>query len=129
MSKRLGAYPSDSYFDPARPSWLPFWIDTPNESAMKYEFYPGVTLNNEQHAQITPPTPQPPAGAITSPAADLDVKTTAPDWKTAAGDVFSREYERIKAAMAAEEWKLSPVDWALLAAAGIGLIWLSGRRR
>jgi hypothetical protein len=32
----LGAYPTDSYFDPNRPSWLPYWIDTPTESNRKY---------------------------------------------------------------------------------------------
>jgi hypothetical protein len=32
----VGAYPTDSYYDPARPSWLPYWIDTPTESANKY---------------------------------------------------------------------------------------------
>lgn len=32
----LGAYPEDAYFDPERPDWLPYWIDTPNESDMKW---------------------------------------------------------------------------------------------
>lgn len=32
----LGAYPTDSYFDPGRPDWLPYWIDTPTESEMKW---------------------------------------------------------------------------------------------
>src|SRR5262245_29212412 len=38
MNIGIGAYPSDTaYFDPNRPSWLPYWIDTPHESEMKYE--------------------------------------------------------------------------------------------
>lgn len=32
----IGAYPEDAYFDKDRPSWLPYWIDTPTESEMKY---------------------------------------------------------------------------------------------
>ena len=32
----MGAYPSDSFYDPGRPSWLPYWLDTPTESAAKY---------------------------------------------------------------------------------------------
>ena len=32
----LGAYPDDPYYDPNRPSWLPYWIDTPTESLAKY---------------------------------------------------------------------------------------------
>ncbi len=32
----LGAYPTDSYYDPDRPSWLPYWIDDSTESAAKY---------------------------------------------------------------------------------------------
>ena len=35
----LGAYPTDTFYDPNRPSWLPYWLDTPTESEMKY----GVT--------------------------------------------------------------------------------------
>lgn len=32
----LGAYPTDAYFDKDRPGWLPYWVDTPTESARKY---------------------------------------------------------------------------------------------
>lgn len=32
----LGAYPDQTYYDPNRPSWLPYFIDTPTESASKY---------------------------------------------------------------------------------------------
>jgi len=35
-TRGVGAYPDDSYFDPNRPSWLPYWLDTPTESAAKY---------------------------------------------------------------------------------------------
>lgn len=33
----LGAYPSDTYYDPNRPDWVPYWIDTPTESAAKWD--------------------------------------------------------------------------------------------
>lgn len=33
----LGAYPTDAYYDPGRPDWVPYWIDTPTESAMKWD--------------------------------------------------------------------------------------------
>ena len=29
------AYPTDSFYDPNRPDWLPYWIDTPTESQNK----------------------------------------------------------------------------------------------
>lgn len=32
----LGAWPDDSYYDPQRPWWLPYFFDTPTESALKY---------------------------------------------------------------------------------------------
>lgn len=31
----LGAYPGDYFYDPNRPSWVPFWYDTANESLRK----------------------------------------------------------------------------------------------
>ena len=31
----VGAYPTDAYYDPARPSWLPYWIDDTTESQNK----------------------------------------------------------------------------------------------
>lgn len=35
-SRGMSAYPTDSYYDPDRPSWLPYWIDDPTESLAKY---------------------------------------------------------------------------------------------
>jgi hypothetical protein len=35
----VGAYPTDPYYDPARPSWLPYWIDDPTESANKAAYF------------------------------------------------------------------------------------------
>lgn len=36
MRVSLGAYPTDTYYDPNRPSWLPYWLDDSAESAAKY---------------------------------------------------------------------------------------------
>jgi len=36
VRRGVGAYPDDPYFDPNRPSWLPYWIDDSTESALKY---------------------------------------------------------------------------------------------
>ncbi len=57
---RLGAYPSDAYFDPARPAWLPYWIDTPAESALKWGAYPGV---KDLKTPLEQAYPRPPAPA------------------------------------------------------------------
>lgn len=33
----LGAYPDQTYYDPNRPSWLPYWVDTWGEGVKKYD--------------------------------------------------------------------------------------------
>lgn len=33
----LGAYPDQTYYDPNRPSWLPYWWDTWSEGVNKYD--------------------------------------------------------------------------------------------
>ena len=55
----MGLYPTSPCFDPTRPGWLPYWIDTPSESGCKFQFYPSVTT------LATPPTPP----ALAAPAA------------------------------------------------------------
>lgn len=70
MMISLGAYPDDPYYDPGRPSWLPYWIDTPTESAMKWGLYPNVTTTREPEPLPKPPTPPVPGshgpGAVES---------------------------------------------------------------
>lgn len=64
----LGAYPTDVYYDPLRPSWLPYWIDTPTESAAKYAFLYGVKpgqIVDPQTAYPNPPAPAAPAAPQT----------------------------------------------------------------
>lgn len=36
MRIHLGAYPDQAWYDPNRPSWLPYFIDDSAESAAKY---------------------------------------------------------------------------------------------
>jgi hypothetical protein len=57
MFHSLGAYPTDKYFDPDRPAWLPYWIDDPTESAQKLGMYPGANVNT---VYPNPPAPVPP---------------------------------------------------------------------
>lgn len=33
----LGVYPDEKCFDPNRPSWLPYWLDTWNESVCEFD--------------------------------------------------------------------------------------------
>lgn len=64
MLKGLGAYPSDSYYDPDRPSWLPYWIDTLTESSLKWGAYPGVTTLDESAYGLPSSPPAPAAPSI-----------------------------------------------------------------
>ena len=57
MFHGLSAYPTDSYYDPNRPAWLPYWIDDPTESAQKLGLYPGANVNT---VYPNPPAPVPP---------------------------------------------------------------------
>ncbi len=73
MLHGIGAYPSDAYFDPNRARFLPYWIDTPTESAMKWGMYAGA---DTKIAYPLPPRPQAPpvpaggySGAVVDPAA------------------------------------------------------------
>jgi hypothetical protein len=50
----MGMYPTDACYDPSRPSWLPYWWDTPSESGCRYQVYPDVTT--------LAPVPAPPGG-------------------------------------------------------------------
>ncbi len=69
---KLGAYPTDSYFDSNRPQWLPHWIDTPTESALKWGLYPDVPNVN--------PLPNPPAAAAPSAPQTIPQMTIPGQW-------------------------------------------------
>ena len=64
----LGAYPTDSYYDPNRPSWLPYWIDDDAESSAKYNKLAvavGIPspVTTQQILNPNASYPLPPAGA------------------------------------------------------------------
>ncbi len=73
----LAAYPTDPYYDPSRPSWLPYWIDTPTESEAKAAYYANVAginvgatpqqiANPSSQYPVPPALTQPPVGPSTS---------------------------------------------------------------
>lgn len=117
MRRGLSAYPSDSYYDPNRPAWLPFWLDTFQESAAKWGLYPGA-----QNTPSPPPAPviaapQTP-GEMTAPGAwtpDLAARRTQAEYQDAL---------RRNAANQTEDEGQSPV--VIAAAIGVAL-WLVGQ--
>lgn len=115
----LGAYPSDPYFDPSRPSWVPFWIDTPTESAVKWGLYPGVKMTREYPDPPAPPAAPSPGQSSTDQWADYRARTVE-----FYGGVDA-ETERLRAA--ADE--SSRFNWGLVfgAAILIGGVILAGR--
>jgi hypothetical protein len=65
------AYPSDWYYDPQRPAWMPYWLDTLSEEALKFGAYPGVDLQRNYPRPPAAPAPAPPP-VSTSTAANND---------------------------------------------------------
>jgi hypothetical protein len=78
MHVNLGAYPTDAYYDPNRPSWLPYWLDTPTESIRKYTGYsPSVQdLQNQQVEEIAKTDPAA-AAALVKQLADQQAAANA----------------------------------------------------
>jgi len=70
----LAAYPTDPWYDPQRPNWLPHWIDTPGENAQKWGFYPGADINQVYPA---PPMPTPPIVPVGLPENPIDGPSAA----------------------------------------------------
>lgn len=54
-ARGMGIYPNQPCFDPTRPAWVPYWVDTPSESGCKWGTYPTVTT--------LAPVPTPPGAA------------------------------------------------------------------
>jgi len=133
----VGAYPSDSYFDPGRPGWMPYWLDSPSESAMKWGLYPPVAplkVPNEQ-IYLTPPRPTAPGAPndLTSPPADAPDANATIDavlrsaWSQtikSQKDFFDAEWENIQAQKPKDGLGFG---WVWLVVAGLGLLILVKR--
>jgi len=124
MITALGAHPGDAYYDPSRPRWLPYWIDTPTESAMYYGIYPSANVNT---VYPNPPTPQAPGvpaggytGAVTDPGAvDAVVDASAVAYRSDVANMFSNVAASLDAADA--KAKKDATERALLIAAVVGV--------
>jgi hypothetical protein len=123
----LGAYPTDPYYDPGRPSWLPYWIDDPTESQNKaaYALLAGAggsvgTLASPFLFAATVPgysnlpgdsnyTLPPPPLMVQPPSMTTDPTGTAlnPDTQTAAAVAASNA---ALVAWAAQQNQKTPVD-------------------
>jgi len=133
----LAAYPHDAYYDPSRPAWLPYWLDTPGESAQKWGLYPGANINQDYPA---PPMPVPlgvpqnlPENPVSGPAAAASVaaliaaQTAAQRAQT---DSFFGSLQATLDAAAAERQKETDIQntrLVMYAAAGVGLLILLRR--
>lgn len=76
----LSAYPTDSYFDPNRPPWLPYWVDSPTESGLKWGYYPGAA-GTFPDPVIPPPPPGPPADQLKTWTPDDAAKRARLAWE------------------------------------------------
>lgn len=131
----MGAYPGDPWFDRNRPAWLPYWIDTFNEEAQRWGFYPGANLNMEYKPPPMPAAPKPPANLPANPAdresaqaaVDAVVADTwrrqqaqTMDWIAAVDADIAADQERRREA---EKDKIQTWVWGALAI-GAGLLFI-----
>jgi hypothetical protein len=126
----LGAYPTDSYYDPNRPSWMPYWLDTASEEALKFGLYPGVNSLKPLPTPVAP-VPQPPAGALdytpggSSTSIDLDPATTTPNWFGAAAQTMDTAAKQIAEEKKAAGASLGMLPWI---AAGVVVVLILAKR-
>lgn len=146
----MGAYPDDPYYDPKRPGWLPYWIDTSTEEQAKFAYYGGylggsVTpkeIIDPESVYLPPPMPPPPpapSGAVLTvpPASGVDAQATVDaiiarqnaEWK-AANEAWAKEVQKNIEASKKENTKslLSMDSLLIIGAVGIGALFLLGRR-
>lgn len=62
----VGEYPGYYCFDANRPSWVPYWFDTPTESACKWN--PGTIIGNIAACSTGASSCSPPTAAQQNPA-------------------------------------------------------------
>lgn len=132
------AYPGDAYYDPGRPSWLPYWVDTPTESQAKYAWLTSAgrvtaqQVANPGAVYPVPPTPpavKPPADIVTPPASGADAQATIDgilarqmrEWQAANQDTMNATAAAIEPG---DNWAL----WAAAAGAAAVLILILTRR-
>ena len=130
MMLSLGAYPGDSYFDPNRPSWLPYWIDSPTESAMKWGMYPGADVKATYPGTRPAPPPVPTgghSGAVTDPrAVDAVVGDSAGAYRQDVARTFDDVAAGLDAGAAAAD-EAATRRWILFALAGAVLLIVARR--
>jgi len=74
----LGMHPGDTCFDPTRPSWLPYWIDTFGEAAC----WDNEVLFSNQTGNTTPAGPS--AAVQTNAAAAAACAANGGSWDPSA---------------------------------------------
>lgn len=81
MFHGMGAYPSDPYYDPARPDWLPYWLDDLTESRNKAAYALGTGAAGPIGIAVSPVVALPTgASSYTLPPAPATVQP--PDMTT-----------------------------------------------
>lgn len=111
----LGAYPGEPWYNPDRPSWVPYWFDTPTETQAKYTWMAnqiGLTQVTAQQVaspgtvyappRLPPPAPAVQAGTSTVPApyeclpGDIS-RPDCPGYEEAVNVALARQMEAWKA--------------------------------
>ncbi len=128
VRRGVGAYPGDLYYDPTRPSWLPYWIDSPSENAQKWGFYPSAPSNSLVYPDPVAPVPQVPAGALdyspggSSTSIPLNPVGTIPNWQSAAQQTMDAAAVVIAADEESKADASRKTLWVVAAAVVIGLV-------
>lgn len=135
------AYPGDPYFDSARPSWMPYWLDTTTETQAKYAWLmsggkvtPKQVVNPGAVYPVppTPPAVKPPANIVTPPAAGADAQATVDailarqmrEWQGQNQQFFTDLSKQLAVTDTRDNWAL----WAAAAGAAALLILILTRR-
>jgi hypothetical protein len=121
------AYPTDPYYDPQRPSWLPYWIDTFDEEAAKYGMYPDAGSEPLKREYPNPPMPPGPGVPENLPENPVDRESAQgavdstiflTEWQRQNQQFFEDLNARLEAEKKANESKVPLWMWA----AGAGLV-------
>lgn len=115
------AYPTSSYYDPNRPSWLPYWIDDFTESALKYGAYPGAAIPPGGYKD----PPMPPAisakdivSASSIPNMDANITQNIKEWQGQNQKFFDALAISIDSNTGGGG---SSTNWWVIGAAGVGV--------